>query len=91
MKEYTQDELKKIYTARREKLLAYMNENKITAAVFEDCEERRNPAVRYFTGHPSDALFIIADNGKCVLIPWDDNLAKERSVAVDVVPYNKYE
>ena len=42
MKTYKQDELKKIYTARKEKLLAYMTEHGITAAVFEDCEERRN-------------------------------------------------
>ncbi|MBR1405015.1 MAG: aminopeptidase P family protein [Treponema sp.] len=91
MKNYTQDELKKIYSARREKLLAYMTEHGITAAVFEDCEERRNPAVRYFTGHPTDALFIIASNGKCALIPWDENLAKERAVDVQILPYNKYE
>ena len=34
MKNYTQDELKKIYSARREKLLAYMTEHGITVAVF---------------------------------------------------------
>ena len=33
MKTYTQDELKKIYTARKEKLLAYMTEHGITAPV----------------------------------------------------------
>ena len=88
MKTYTQDELKKIYMARKEKLLAYMTEHGITAAVFEDCEERRNPAVRYFTGHPTDALFIIASSGKCALVPWDENLAKDRSVDVQILPYN---
>lgn len=91
MKQYTQEEIKQIYTARREKLISYMEANNITATVFEDCEERRNPAVRYFTGHPSDALFIITVNGKCALIPWDENLAKERAVGVDILPYNKYE
>ncbi|MBR1723291.1 MAG: aminopeptidase P family N-terminal domain-containing protein [Treponema sp.] len=91
MKQYTRDELNKIYETRREKLISYMTENKITAAIFEDCEERRNPAVRYFTGHPTDALFIITDTGKCALIPWDENLAKERAVGVNILPYNKYE
>ncbi len=90
MKQFSNEELKKIYNARREKLFSFMTENNITAAVFEDTEGRRDPAVRYFTGHPSDALWICTLDGKNVLIPWDENLAKERSVDVKVVPYNKY-
>lgn len=90
MKNYTKDELKKIYAARREKLFAFMKENKITAAVFEDTEGRRDLSVRYFTGHPSDALWICSSDGKNTLVPWDENLAKERSVDVKIVPYNKY-
>ena len=91
MRNFTKDEITKIYSARREKLLAYMREHDITAAVFEDCEERRNPAVRYFTGHPTDALFIATSGGKCALVPWDENLARERAVNVQIQPYNKYE
>lgn len=91
MKNYTKDELKKIYAARREKLFAFMKENKITAAVFEDTEGRRDLSVRYFTGHPSDALWICSSDGKNTLVPWDENLAKERSVDVKTVPYNKYD
>ena len=88
MKNYTKDELKKIYAARREKLFAFMKENKITAAVFEDTEGRRDLSVRYFTGHPSDALWICSSDGKNALVPWDENLAKERSIDVKIVPYN---
>lgn len=91
MKNYTKDELKKIYAARREKLFAFMKENKITAAVFEDTEGRRDLSVRYFTGHPSDALWICSSDGKNTLVPWDENLAKERNVDVKIVPYNKYD
>ena len=91
MKNYTKDELKKIYAARREKLFAFMKENKITAAVFEGAEGRRDLSVRYFTGHPSDALWICSSDGKNTLVPWDENLAKERSVDVKIVPYNKYD
>lgn len=91
MKNYTKDELKKIYAARREKLFAFMKENKITAAVFEDTEDRRDLSVRYFTGHSSDALWICSSDGKNALVPWDENLAKERSVDVKIVPYNKYD
>ena len=86
MKNYSQDELKKIYKARRQKLFAYMKEHGITAAVFEDCEERRDVAVRYFTGHPSDALWICSSDGKNALVPWDENLAKERAVDVKIIP-----
>ena len=91
MKNYTKDELKKIYAARREKLFAFMKENKITAAVFEDTEGRRDLSVRYFTGHPSDALWICSSDGKNALVPWDENLAKERSVDVKIVPYIEYD
>ena len=90
MKNYSQEKLKKIYKARRQKLFAYMKEHGITAAVFEDCEERRDVAVRYFTGHPSDALWICSSDGKNALVPWDENLAKERAVDVKIIPYNKY-
>ena len=91
MKEYSKDEIKAIFSARREKLFSYMAQNGITAAVFEDTEGRRTPAVRYFTGHPSDALFIATSDGKCVLIPWDENLAANCAVDVKIVPYTKFE
>ncbi len=90
MKEYSYDELSRIFRARKEKLFNYMKEHGINAVVFEDTEERRSPAVRYFTNHPSDAIFIASSEGKSVLIPWDENLANKRSVDVKVIPYNKY-
>lgn len=94
MKNYTKEELEGIYLDRKMKLVEFMSNKKIDAAVFEDTEGRRNPAVRYFTGHPSDALYVIAVvEGKATdfLIPWDENLAKEKSVGVQIIPYNKYD
>lgn len=100
MKQFTKEELQKFYTARKDKLVDYMEQNSITAVVFEDCEERRNPAVRYFTGHPTDAIYVIAladeeneneKKYKDFLIPWDENLANEKAVDVQIIPYNKYE
>ena len=91
MKQYTSDELNKIYESRRKKLISYMTGNKITAAVFEDCEERRNPAVRYYSGHPSDALLIVSADGQTVLVPWDVNLANERAIDCKIIPSEKYE
>ena len=91
MKSYTKEELKEIYKARREKLFARMRENSLTAIVFEDTEGRRNPAVRYYTGHPGDALFIAGADGQTVLVPWDVNLAQERAVDCTIIPSEKYE
>lgn len=90
MKAYTKDELKTMYAARKNRLFAYMKEHGITAVVFEDCEERRNPAVRYYSGHPNDALLVMSAAGKTVLVPWDDILAHERAIDCKIVPWNKY-
>lgn len=85
------DQIKKTYAERRTKLTEYMVKNNIAAAVFEDTEERRDPNVRYFSGHPSDALFIIFDDGKNVLIPWDENLASIHASVDKIFPYTRYE
>lgn len=94
MRRFSRQDIAALHSARREKLFEYLARHGIAAAVFEDCEERRNPAVRYFTGHPSDALFVasVSDGkGCCALIPWDENLARERAFGVKIIPYNKYE
>ena len=80
-----------LYKNRRARVSAYMKEHGIKAAVFEDSEDRRESALRYLTGHPTDALLLITDDGNSVLIPWDENLAKERSHADQIVPSAKYE
>ena len=74
----TYDFLKKLYKNRRKKLVDYLIKENLGAAVFIDNETHRDPAIRYFTGHTSDAVFIIYENGKSVLIPWDEILAKKQ-------------
>lgn len=91
MKSYTKSELAAIYAARKEKLVAYMQQNGISAVVFEDTEGRRNPAVRYYSGHPSDALFIVSAEGQAVLVPWDEHLARERAADCTIIPSSTYE
>ncbi len=91
MTPYSKDQLKKIYASRKEKLFAYMREHAIGATVFEDTEGRRNPAVRYYSGHPSDALLIVSADGQTVLVPWDVNLANERAIDCKIIPSEKYE
>lgn len=74
--------LSEIYKLRRAKLATYLSEKGLAAAVFIDNEEHRCPSLRYFTGHPSDAIFVINVDGKCILSPWDENLAKERAFEI---------
>ncbi len=91
MRNFTEDEMKKIYTARKEKLFNYMSEHGIGAVIFEDTEGRRTPSVRYFTGHPSDAIFIAVADGQSFLLPWDENLAAQKAVDCKIVSYTNYE
>ncbi len=91
MKEYAKEELEKIFEARKQRVADFLKEHEIAAAVFEDTEERRNPSVRYFSAHPSDAILIVTADGRATLVPWDENLARERAIGCEVVPYNRFE
>lgn len=90
MKEYTSIELKKIYADRRARVSEYLIDHNIGAAVFIDSEAHREPAIRYFTGHTSDAVLIIFETGNSVLVPWDEILAKKIAHCDKVIPYTKY-
>ncbi len=90
MKEYTNDELKEIYRARRNKLAAKMRESGTGACVFIDSEEHRDPAVPYYTNHPTDAVLLIFSDGYTVLVPWDENLAHQQAFYDKLVPYTRY-
>ncbi|MCR5080352.1 MAG: Xaa-Pro peptidase family protein [Treponema sp.] len=79
-----------IYKKRRDKAAAYMKEHNIKAAVFEDSEDRREPTLRYLTGHPSDGALILTDDGKSYLVAWDENLAKEKGHADEILPSEKF-
>ena len=90
MKEYSSAEMKKIYESRRARFAAHLKENEIGAALFVDSEAHREPAIRYFTGHTSDAVLIIFQNNNSVLLPWDEILAKKIAFCDKVIPYTKY-
>lgn len=90
MKEYTSIELKKIYGDRRARVTEYLIDHNLGAAVFIDSEAHRDPAIRYFTGHTSDAVLIIFETGNSVLVPWDEILAKKIAHCDKVIPYTKY-
>ncbi|MCR5761803.1 MAG: Xaa-Pro peptidase family protein [Treponema sp.] len=83
-------DLNSIYKARREKIYDYLKEQNISAAVFEDSEDRRDVSIRYLTGHPSDAVLVLLADRRCILIPWDENLAAMKAHADKVIPYTEY-
>lgn len=90
MKEYSKDDLKKIYANRKAKLAAYLDENNTCACVFIDNEEHRDPAIRYYTGHSCDAVLIIFSDGYSILVPWDENLAKQNACYDKMIPFTRY-
>ena len=91
MKERTKDQLIKIYSDRRERFIKKMRAENIDSVIFEDSEDHRDPNVRYFSGHPSDAALVINQSGACVLIPWDENLARQNAFVDKIIPSTRYE
>lgn len=83
--------MNKIFEKRRNILIEEMKNTNIQAVIFSDNEHHRNPAVRYYTNHPSDAIFIITKNGKSVLCPWDINIANQKSFVDSIVPFTKFD
>jgi len=90
MKEYTAEELNQIYKTRRAKLAEFLRSTNMGAVVFIDSEEHRDPAVAYFTGHANDAVLVIFSDSYSVLVPWDENLAKQYGHYDKLIPYTRY-
>ena len=67
-----------------------MRECDTGALVFIDSEEHRDPAVAYYANHANDAVLIIFSDGYSVLVPWDENLAKQNAFCDKMVPYTRY-
>lgn len=80
-----------LYKQRRNKICDFMKKNNIAACIFEDKEECREPSLRYLSGHTSDAILILLNNGRNFLIPWDYNLALQKAHAEKILPYTDFE
>lgn len=91
MKDYTKEEMKEIYKRRKEFLCEFMIDNNVDVVVIDDSEDNRDANLRYFCGHISDGILIIKADGSTVLIPWDENLAKDNAIADKVIPFTRYE
>ena len=83
--------MNKIFEKRRNVLIEEMKNSNIQAVVFSDNEKHRNPAVRYYTNHPSDAIFILTKTGKSVLCPWDINIANQKAFVETIIPFTKFD
>lgn len=68
----------------------WMTRNGVSAAVLDDFENQRSNTVRWLSGHPMDALLFLFSSGKTVLVPWDVNIAGERSVVGRIIPYTDF-
>ena len=78
------------FLARQARVAEWLTRNGVYAAVLEDFEHQRNSAIRWLSGHPMDAILFVFSSGKTVLVPWDINVANERSVVTEVTPYTEF-
>jgi len=78
------------YQTRRRALAAKLASDHVAMALFEDTEGRRDPSIRYFSGHPGDALLFIAADGRSLLVPWDVNMAASLAHVEDIVAYGEF-
>jgi len=79
------------YQKRREKLYDWMAQEGTHLVMIEDCEGRRNPAVRWLSGQPGNALLFLSVDRRSLLVPWDINMAMLYAEADAVLPYGEFE
>jgi Xaa-Pro dipeptidase len=83
--------MKAFLEARRQNIYDQMARDGIALAMFEDTEGRRDPAIRWLTGQPGDAVLFLSVDRKCLLVPWDVNMATFYAEADTVIPYVEFE
>jgi Xaa-Pro dipeptidase len=76
---------------RRELIYDWMARESIALVMIEDCESRRDPAVRWLSGQPGDALLFLSVDRKSLLVPWDYNMAMLLSQADLLIPYTEFD
>jgi Xaa-Pro dipeptidase len=79
------------YAERRARVAARLREEGMAALLIEDTEGRRNPSIRYLSGHPADALLVISAEGASILIAWDVNMAASLAHVENVAAYTDFE
>jgi Xaa-Pro dipeptidase len=79
------------YQNRRQKIYDTMAREGISLLVIEDSEGRRDPSLRWLSGHPQDALLYLSVDRKSLLVPWDINMALLYGKVDTVIPYGEFE
>lgn len=79
------------YQSRVARVAEYLRSRGIDACLFRDEEARRDPALRYLSGLPSDAVLVLCADGRTALAAWDEHLARSIAVADSILPYTDYE
>jgi Xaa-Pro dipeptidase len=79
------------YQNRRERIYSLMIAEGIDMVLFEDTEGRRDPTLRWLTGHPGDGLLFLSAAQGALLVPWDINLAGQRAQADLILPYTNFD
>lgn len=83
--------MNQIFLERRVKFAEEMAKRNIAAVVFQDSEEHRDSAIRYYTNHTSDAILVIKNDGNSILCPWDENLANTKAFVQKIIPFTKFD
>ncbi|MDR3160714.1 MAG: Xaa-Pro peptidase family protein [Spirochaetaceae bacterium] len=78
-----------VYDERRQGLYDWMEQEAVALAMFEDFEGRRDPSLRWLTGHPGDALLFLSQDRQSLLVPWDINMARCYAHADMAIPYGE--
>jgi Xaa-Pro dipeptidase len=79
-----------VFRGRQARLSAWLAESGIHACVIDDFEHQRASSLRWLSGHPMDALLFVFASGRTVLVPWDENMARDRSTVDQVIPYTEF-
>ena len=83
--------LRALYAGRRGRIAARLREEGLAALLIEDTEGRRDPSLRYLSGQPSDALLVITEDDRSLLVAWDLNMARSRASADEILAYSDFE
>jgi len=79
------------FQKRRERIYDWMAQEGIGLVMLEDFEERRNPAIRWLSGQPGDALLFLSADRRSFLVPWDINMAMLHAEADMLLPYSEFD
>jgi Xaa-Pro dipeptidase len=79
-----------VFAKRKENIYNWMAEEGIAMIMLEDTDARRDASIRWFTGHPMDALLFLTVDRKSILVPWDFNMAKLMANVDVILPYSDF-